>query len=135
MDYSKVEIKYKGKSKKVPKTYIANLKGKEKEEQIKSIFEQKKRPKTSFQSKRSGWVEKFEKKYNTKITNKKFIHDNILRYAGQNQIMDKAKGAYFSSGSRPNQNMFSWAYGRLASVIMGGNARKNDIKIWEKYKR
>jgi len=49
--------------------------------------------------------------------------------------MDKAKGAYFSGGSRPNQTPSSWAYARLASVIVGGPARKIDIKIWEKYKK
>ena len=47
--------------------------------------------------------------------------------------MDKGKGAYYSSGSRPNQTAHSWAYGRLASVILGGPARKIDKSIWEKY--
>jgi len=48
--------------------------------------------------------------------------------------MDKAKGAYFSGGSRPNQTPSSWAYARLASVIMNGPARKIDKDIWVKYK-
>ena len=43
----KVEISYKGKSKKVPKSYVGNLKGAEKKKQVKSIIEGKKRPKTS----------------------------------------------------------------------------------------
>ena len=46
----------------------------------------------------------------------------------------KGMGAYFSSGSRPNQTPQSWSYARLASVIMGGAARKSDKKIWDKYK-
>ena len=49
------------------------------------------------------------------------------------KVMDKGKGAYYSSGSRPNQTAHSWAYGRLASVILGGPARKIDKDIWKKY--
>lgn len=117
-------------------TYVPKeLSEKDKKKQIKSIKEKTKRPKLeSFTSKRSSWVEKFEKKYGTKITDKKFINENILKTAGQNQVIKKGQGAYFSSGSRPNQTPFSWAYARLASVIMGGSARKTDEKIWSKYK-
>jgi hypothetical protein len=49
-------------------------------------------------------------------------------------IIKKGKGAYFSGGSRPNQNPFSWGLARLASVIMDGPARKVDQKIWDEYK-
>ena len=52
-----VKITYKGKSRDVPATYLKGLKGKEREAQIKSIFEGKDRPKTSAPKKRSGWVE------------------------------------------------------------------------------
>ena len=49
---------------------------KDKEKQIKSIKNKTDRPKVdSFKSKRSSWVSKFEKKYGTKITDKKFIND------------------------------------------------------------
>ena len=77
---------------------------------------------------------KFEKKYNKKITDEKFIHENIITRTGQKKIMDKAMGAYFSGGSRPNQTPSSWAYARLASVITGGGARKVDKNIWDKYR-
>tara|TARA_R110001592_G_scaffold78043_2_gene234456 strand:- start:4276 stop:4668 length:393 start_codon:yes stop_codon:yes gene_type:complete len=130
-----MKVKYKGKEYNIPKHYLANLKGKERTAQIKSIVEKKERPKTSFVSKRSGWAKKFEDKYKTKITDKEFIHKNILRKAGQEQVINKGKGAYYSSGSRPNQTPFSWGYGRLASVILGGPSRKIDRAIWEKYKR
>ena len=43
-------------------------------------------------------------------------------------------GAYYSSGSRPNQTPYSWGMARLYSVIMGGSARRVDKKIWDKYK-
>ena len=130
----KVKITYKGKTREVPATYLKGLKGKERQAQIKSIFEGKKRPKTSAPTKRSSWAEKFEKKYGVKINDKEFIHKNIITRTGQNKIMDKGMGAYFSGGSRPNQTPSSWKYARLASVIMGGPARKVDKNIWDKYK-
>lgn len=136
MPKHKVDIG-KGKEKKsVPKSYVPKgLSEKDKKKQIKSIIEKKDRPKLeSFKSKRSGWVEKFEKKYDKKITDKKWIDKNLLKEEGQEQIIKKGKGAYYSSGSRPNQTPFSWGYGRLASVIMGGASRKIDQKIWDKYK-
>ena len=135
-DQKKIVIGKGKNKKKVPETYVPKTLSKEdKKKQEKSILEGKKRPKLeSFKSKRSSWAEKFEKKYKTKITNKKFINENILKNKGQELILAKGKKAYFTSGSRPNQNPFSWAYARLASVIMNGNARKIDKEIWEKYK-
>ena len=130
---SKVKITYKGESRLVPSTYMKGLKGKERQKKIKSIFEGKDRPKTSVKSKRSSWVEKFEKKYKTKITDKEFIHKNIITKTGQKKIIDKGKGAYYSSGSRPNQTPTSWGLARLASVILNGPSRKIDKKIWDKY--
>ena len=129
-----VKVTYKGETRNVPKSYLAGLKGKERKAQIKSFFEEKDRPKTSFKSKRSGWVKKFEDKYKTKISDKKFIHKNIITYTGQNKIINKGKGAYYSSGSRPNQTPTSWGLARLASVILGGPSRKIDKDIWNKYK-
>lgn len=121
---------------KVPKTYVPKgLTPSDKKKQIKSIIEKKERPKLkSFQSKRSTWVEKFEKKYDRKITDKTWIDKNILKREGQELILKKGQAAYYTSGSRPNQTPFSWANARLASVIMGGAARKTDLVIWNKYK-
>ena len=131
----KVKIKYKGETKIVPKTYVEGLKGYERRKQIKSIFEGKNRPQVKgFKSERSSWVKKFEDKYGTKITDKKFITDNIISETGREMIIKKGKGAFYSSGSRPNQTPFSWGLARLASVIMGGPARKVDQKIWDDYK-
>ena len=131
----KVKIVFKGKTKYVPKTYLPDtLSAGDKKKQIKSIFEKTERPVVKFKEKRSSWAEKFEKKYKTTIRDTDFIDKNILKKAGQEKIIMKGKGAYYSSGSRPNQNAFSWGYGRLASVIMNGPSRKLDIKIWDKYK-
>ena len=130
----KIKITYKGESRNVPKTYLEGLKGYERQKQIKSIFEGTNRPKTSFKSERSSWAKKFEDKYGTKISDKKFIYKNIISKTGAEKIIMKGKGAYYSSGSRPNQTAYSWGLSRLASVIMGGSARKIDKDIWEKYR-
>ena len=50
---------------------------------------------------------------------------------GLEKIVNKGKGAYFSSGSRPNQSAHSWGYARLASAITGGKASAADYKILE----
>ena len=62
------------KDKKIPKKYIPkSLTPEDKKKQIKSIKEKTDRPKVkSFTSKRSSLVEKFEKKYGTKINDFKF---------------------------------------------------------------
>lgn len=45
------------------------------------------------------------------------------------KIVNKGRGAYFSSGSRPNQTAESWGIARLASSISGGNASIVDYHI------
>ena len=130
---SKVKITYKGESRMVPKSYVPDtLKGKDRQKQIKSIFEEKKRPKTDVKSKRSGWVAKFEKKYGLKISDEEWIHKNIITRTGQRKIIDKGMGAYYSSGSRPNQTPMSWGLARLGSVILNGPSRRIDKNIWDK---
>ena len=51
---------------------------------------------------------------------------------GLRQIVKKGEGAYFSSGSRPNQTAQSWGHARLASAITGGNASAVDFHIIDK---
>ena len=48
-----------------------------------------------------------------------------------NQIVKKGEGAFYSSGSRPNQTPQSWGYARLASAITGGKAAAVDYAILE----
>ena len=129
-----VKVTYKGQTRDIPAQYLKGLKGKDREKQIKSIFEGTIRPKTKAPEKRSSHVIKFEKKYNKKITDEDWIHKNIITRTGQKKIIEKAMGAYFSGGSRPNQTPSSWGYARLASVITGGGARKVDKDIWLKYR-
>jgi len=45
------------------------------------------------------------------------------------KIVNKGEGAYFSSGSRPNQTGQSWGIARLASSITGGKSAAVDFNI------
>ena len=47
------------------------------------------------------------------------------------KIISKGEGAYFSSGSRPNQTGQSWGIARLASSITSGKAAAVDYNILE----
>ena len=47
------------------------------------------------------------------------------------KIVAKGEGAYFSSGSRPNQTAHSWGYARLGSSLTAGKAAAVDFKILE----
>jgi hypothetical protein len=47
-------------------------------------------------------------------------------------IVRKGEGAYYSSGSRPNQTAQSWGLARLASSITSGKAAAVDYSILEK---
>ena len=66
---------------------------------------------------------------------KKFSLDNNLvkktkcKMKGLKSIFKKGQGAYFSSGSRPNQTAHSWGYARVASSITGGKASAVDYNI------
>ena len=131
---------------KIPKKYTANLSRKDKKKQTRAIrkaqrsYRKKKkeyidRPKLkSYKSKKSSWVKKFEKKYGKNIKSLKEISkvtgipEKALR-----KVIKKGKGAYYSSGSRPNQTATSWGKARMYSFIMNGPARKVDMHIAKEY--
>ena len=46
-----------------------------------------------------------------------------------NKIVNKGEGAYYSSGSRPNQTAMSWGLARLASSITAGKSAAIDYHI------
>jgi hypothetical protein len=52
--------------------------------------------------------------------------------AALTQIVKKGEGAYYSSGSRPNQTAQSWGLARLASSITAGKAAAVDYDILKK---
>lgn len=47
------------------------------------------------------------------------------------KIINKGEGAYYSSGSRPNQTAQSWGIARLASAITGAKSSIIDYNILE----
>jgi len=132
---NKTTISYAGASRKVPKKYVPKgLSKADKKKQVKSIIKGEPRPKvTSVKPKRSTYAKRFEDKYGFNIRSPKV--KTLITPTGIKKILDKGRGAYYSSGSRPNQTAESWAYARLASVLMGGPARKVDKDIYEKYKK
>jgi hypothetical protein len=85
----------------------------------------------SFIPKVSHHIIKAKKMYKIdKITpSKKLAKSTKCKLKGLKKIFQKGKGAYFSSGSRPNQTGHSWGYARLASAITGGKASISDFKI------
>ena len=136
----KVKITYQGKSRMIPKTYVEGLKGADRRKQVKSIFEGTFRPKTKVEPKKSSWTMKFNKKYGKELDKMKGGRSkrNIAKVTGIpfkaiDEVFKKGEGAYYSSGSRPNQSPQSWAYARVYSYILGGGARKTDKAITQKY--
>jgi len=137
--------------KKYPKRYIPKGlseadKKKQKKQLDKSTSDYKKGKYTdrkelkSFKGKKSGYVKEVKDKLGLpmnfekvadKLTRTKKREKQLLK--GFEEIYDKGKGAYFSSGSRPNQSAESWGKARVASVLVGGPSRKIDKKIVDKY--
>ena len=94
------------------------------------------RPKVkSFKSKSSKHLEKVKEIYDIEPlqVNKELIKKTQCDKEGLNKILNKGRGAYYSSGSRPNQTAESWGKARMYSYIMGGPTRKVDHHITEKY--
>lgn len=135
----------KTKERKIPKRYIPkSLSKREKQKQHKEINKSRKlyqkgiyhsRPKMkSFHSKTSKHILKAQKIYGIQsvLPNKELARKTGCSLNALNQIIKKGQGAYFSSGSRPNQSAQSWAIARLASSITAGKAAKVDFHILEK---
>ena len=121
-----VKITYKGETRDIPKRYLPDtLKGKDRQAQIKSIFEKKERPKTKVKERKSSWTIKFDKKYGDELDKMKGKRSkkNIAKITGIpfkaiDEVYKKGEGAFYSSGSRPNQTPSSWARGRIYAFIM-----------------
>ena len=132
---------------KVPTRYIPkNLTKKDKKKQIKELKKSRKAYKKnkyytrkkvkSFKSKRTGWAKKVEKIYdlpkNGSISIAELQRKTGCKKSALDKIIKKGMGAYYSSGSRPNQTAHSWGRARLFSALSGGPASKVDINILEK---
>ena len=89
------------------------------------------KPIKSFTSKKSQHIINAEKIYKVKPFK---IDKHLVKATGctrkaLNKIVKKGQGAYYSSGSRPNQTAHSWGYARLASTITSGKAAAIDYNI------
>ena len=127
---------------KYPKHYIPkSLSKKDKKKQLRELKKSQKKYKKkqyyvrkkvkSFKSKKSSHLEKVKKIYNIdKIkVNKELSKKTKCTKKSLKKIIKKGQGAYYSSGSRPNQTPHSWGVARLASAITGGPASKVDYHI------
>jgi hypothetical protein len=93
------------------------------------------RPKVkSFKSKKSRHLEHARKLYGIdKIhPSKELAEKTQCSQEALEQIVNKGRGAYYSSGSRPNQTPDSWGYARLGSALTGGPSSQIDYHILEK---
>ena len=88
----------------------------------------------SFQSKESKHIKKARRLYgvDTVAPSQELSVASGCSIEALEKIVAKGEGAYFSSGSRPNQTAQSWGYARLASAITGGKASAVDYSILEK---
>lgn len=89
---------------------------------------------SSYKNKKSNHILNAQKIYkinnitpNSELANKTGCSIEALK-----KIVNKGEGAYFSSGSRPNQTAQSWGLARLASSITGGKAAAVDYDILSK---
>jgi len=128
----------------IPKRYIPfTLSKKDKVKQKNMILKSRKlyKSKQYFTRKK---ISSFKSKPSKHVINAKRIYqmDNIspsrelakktgCSIQALNKIVKKGEGAYYSSGSRPNQTPQSWGLARLASSVTGGKASKVDFKILE----
>ena len=80
-------------------------------------------------------LEKVKKLYNIDplVVNKEVEKQTGCNAEGLEKILSKGRGAYYSSGSRPNQTAESWAVARLASAITGGPASAYDYHVLEEH--
>jgi len=87
----------------------------------------------SFKSKKSNHIIKPKKMYKVNKIGATYELSKATGCSKQAllKISNKGSGAYYSSGSRPNQTAQSWGLARLASSITAGKAAAVDYKILE----
>lgn len=127
---------------KFPMRYLPKmLNKKDNEKQIKMLIKSQKQYKKGLYYNREK-VASFKTKKSNHILNARRIYkiENIAptkelalktgcSLDALNKIIRKGEGAYYSSGSRPNQTPQSWGLARLASALTSGKAAAVDYKI------
>lgn len=88
----------------------------------------------SYKNKKSNHISDAIKIYNIKniSPNKELSLKTGCKLSALKEIVKKGEGAYYSSGSRPNQTPQSWGLARLASSITSGKSAAVDYDILEK---
>lgn len=130
---------------KVPIRYLPkNLTKKDRKSQMKMLVKSKKLYKKnkyftrkslpSYKNKKSNHIVNARKIYNIKnITpNAELAEKTGCKLSALKQIVRKGEGAYYSSGSRPNQTAQSWGLARLASSLTSGKSAAVDYDIIKK---
>lgn len=130
---------------KVPIRYLPTLKKtKDMQKQVKMLMKSRKQYKKgkfftrkkikSYTSKPSNHVTDAKKIYNIQnmAVNNELAKKTGCSLSALKQIVKKGEGAYYSSGSRPNQTPQSWGLARLASSITSGKSAAVDYDILEK---
>ena len=130
---------------KIPTKYLPSLKEiKDSAKQVKMLMKSRKQYKKgnfftrkklkSYKSKPSNHITDARKIYGIQnITpNNELARKTGCSLSALKQIVRKGQGAYFSSGSRPNQTSQSWGLARLASSITAGKSAAVDYDILEK---
>ena len=86
-------------------------------------------------------VETYKQRFNKKYKQKKDKSNSIkqiskltgYKLGGLQKIFEKGEGAWESSGpSRPGMQKQQWAYARIYSAVMKGNAYKFDKDLLQK---
>jgi len=92
------------------------------------------RPKLkSYKNKSSSWTQKFHKLYPLAKSYSEISKATGIPSGALKAVVRKGKGAYYSSGSRPNQTAESRGKARMYSYILGGKTRKVDNHITKEY--
>jgi len=88
----------------------------------------------SYKSTRSKHLNKARAVYNidTITPNRELVQKTGCTLSALKEIVKKGEGAYYSSGSRPNQTAQSWGLARLASSLTAGKAAAVDFNILQK---
>jgi hypothetical protein len=130
---------------KIPVRYLPkNLSKKDKKKQVSMLLKSRKLYKknkyftrkkvASYKSKTSNHILNARKIYGIENIkpSKELATKTGCTIGALKKIVNKGAGAYFSSGSRPNQTGQSWGLARLASSITGGKAAAVDYDIINK---
>lgn len=132
----------KRKSKQYPKRYVPKgLSKKDRVKQVREIEKSKSQYKNgnyhmrdkvkSFKNRPSKHIQNAYSMYDidTMKINSSLAKKTGCSVKGLKEIYRKGQGAYYSSGSRPNQTADSWAHARVASSITGGKSSSVDFHI------